>query len=721
MRIIIKKIIILFIIFKNLFAFNESNESSYINTKNITYNEIDNKIELGDNSLININSANIYSDRGIIDYNNNKIEIFGNLYIYQDNNILSAKNLVGNTSLTSFKVYNVSYIYNNDLKIDSNLMERVDDEIYFYDNFLTPCELNGYFNCPTWSFKIPKTLYLVSEDKFVHSNSFLQIADKKIFYVPYFSHYGNKADRKKGFLTPSLDFNIINGGTSINTPFYLPIGISSDLTLTPKFEFSSTKLETSENFEIKSNFSNKSQGGITKFEFNTRISEDDKRFYNFIDFEANNTLNKNNNLELKAYLTNSISNTRSDNVEQITYANTYVRSNSFNVFKKNDFLISEFNTITSFDESQNNLIPYIIPNVQYNNLIDLDNGFFLKNDLSLSILERGSSYNKNSKKNFGLSINNEIIQNKIIKSNFITNKLIFNNSFRKLEYDNNVSNKQYVQNNIIFSTNWEKYIYEDLIKSRLKFIINDDFNTFKNYTNEDSQSITFNYQHLFSDNRFYGFDLSDNSKRVTYGLELNKVFNKKKIDFKIGQGYDFSKNNIYLQKLNQNSKFSDMAFEVGMGIESILFKIDGRLDQKNLSKKEINYSADYNFSPFELNLIYNETSSNAFNSNSEDSKALKVNFGYKYNNNIKISTYSNMDLKNNYSPFENKTSLSFFDECSQLDISYTNTKYSDNFITVPKETIGISFKMDYLGFFSYEQNTDLFLKEKGKFYNGLNY
>ena len=44
-----------------------------------------------------------------------------------------------------------------DLKIDSDFVERSEDVIYFYNNFLTPCELDGYFNCPTWSLRIDET------------------------------------------------------------------------------------------------------------------------------------------------------------------------------------------------------------------------------------------------------------------------------------------------------------------------------------------------------------------------------------------------------------------------------------------------------------------------------------------------------------------------------------------------------------------------------------
>jgi lipopolysaccharide assembly outer membrane protein LptD (OstA) len=197
-------IIILFSQIIKLFA----NDDTYINSSNITYNEKENIVELAENSKINFKNTNILIDKGIIDYDKNEFEVFGNFYLYEELTILSGQDLKGNTKLDIFSANNVNYIYNDDLKIDSDYLIRENNLLYFYNNFLTPCELDGYFNCPTWSLSIDKTKYNIEEDKFTHFDSFLQIADYKVFYLPYFSHYGIKAPRKKGFLTPS--YSIFN-------------------------------------------------------------------------------------------------------------------------------------------------------------------------------------------------------------------------------------------------------------------------------------------------------------------------------------------------------------------------------------------------------------------------------------------------------------------------------------------------------------------------------
>ena len=80
---------------------------------------------------------------------------------------------------------------------------------------------------------------------------------------------------------------------------------------------------------------------------------------------------------------------------------------------------------------------------------------------------------------------------------------------------------------------------------------------------------------------------------------------------------------------------------------------------------------------------------------------------------------SNLDLKNNYSPFSQSVKLSIFDECSKLDITYTDERFNDDYNTKPNETISISYYMDYLGFFGYEQKSNLFFEEPGDFNYGL--
>ena len=52
-------------------------------------------------------------------------------------------------------------------------------------------------------------------------------------------------------------------------------------------------------------------------------------------------------------------------------------------------------------------------------------------------------------------------------------------------------------------------------------------------------------------------------------------------------------------------------------------------------------------------------------------------------------------------------------------ITYSNTRFNDNYNTKPSEIISLTFSMDYLGFFGYQQTTDLFFSEAGSIDYGL--
>ena len=359
-------VIFIFILFIRQILILYANNETYINTSNITYSEETNIVEFAEGSKININDTNILVDRGIIDYNKDTIEIFGNFYLYQELNILSGRDLVGNTRLTNFKANEVSYIYNNDLKIDSDFAKRSEDTIYFYNNFLTPCELDGYFNCPTWSLRIDETRYDIKKDKFNHYDTFIQIADTKVFYLPYFSHYGAKAPRQKGFLTPTLEFSI-GGDIGIITPYYLPLNIDSDIVFKPTLVFDNN-IGNFNSYKLNTLINHKNSGGDLTIDIYNEKLKTKSDLYSSVKFNSKQVINKNNILSYQALITNSVSNTRSNNDVPTTFEDIFIKIDSYDVFYNSDFLRSEISTVEALDSTKDSLIPLtpsVLPNAAF--------------------------------------------------------------------------------------------------------------------------------------------------------------------------------------------------------------------------------------------------------------------------------------------------------------------------------------------------------------------
>lgn len=709
---IIKIILIFFLYSQSILL--RANDDTYINSSNITFYENGNKIELAENSKINIEGVNLLIDRGIVDYEEDKIEVFGNFYLYENLNILSGKNLKGNVSLNKITAIDVSYIYNNDLKIDSNKLDRNNNLIIFHENFITPCELEGYFNCPTWSLRIEKTKYEIAEDKFTHYDSFLQIADYKIFYLPYFTHYGAKAPRKKGFLTPTSELTI-GGNQALITPYYLPLGVSTELLIKPKI-YIDENFELLTNYELNTILEKRTNGGNIKIEIDNIKKSNSSNINSSFKIFTKQVIDQNKVLSASGLFTNSVSTSRSTNDEPITFEDIFIRLENYNLFLINDYLKTEISSIESFKSSDNASTP-ISPSITYSNYVNLKNQTLI-NELDFSILRRDESSSGKPSESLKISLKNELINSSNNKNLNKFNKLLFINSISE-SYSNNENNTNSNSNKSFFVLSTDLFFIKNKnITPRVKLILPTQFSNTNKSVNEDSNAITFNYHNQYSENRFFGYDKFDVSSRIVYGLENEFNLGPQKISLNINQSYDFSKNTSYTTAINQNKKLSDYAIEVETTYKDVIFKLDARLDQQNQSKKEMNYS--FNFSnPINFEVRYHETDSDAFSNISNDTQAIDLNISKRINKNLFANYSTNLDVKNNYDPYKSTFMISLSDECSQLDLAYTNIRFNDNFNTKPEEKISLSYRMDYLGFFGYEQSTNLFFSQPGEFNYGL--
>ena len=127
--------------------------------------------------------------------------------------------------------------------------------------------------------------------------------------------------------------------------------------------------------------------------------------------------------------------------------------------------------------------------------------------------------------------------------------------------------------------------------------------------------------------------------------------------------------------------------------------------------------------PINILVNYNQTSRNAYKDLSNDTESLRLSFNKNINKNIALDFNTNIDLKNNSSPYYQKIGISFFDECSKFSIIYDRSKFNDNFNTKPEESVRFEFYMDYLGFVGYEQSTNLINNQKSENYysSGVNF
>ena len=114
-----------FISFKSISTEIELNNSkvTYINSKNIFFDNENNKVILGKDSYINNDEVTIVANGGYIDFKKNNIIIDDKFYILQVNEIFSGKNLKSDTKFINATADDVSYIINKDFKIQSSSLK----------------------------------------------------------------------------------------------------------------------------------------------------------------------------------------------------------------------------------------------------------------------------------------------------------------------------------------------------------------------------------------------------------------------------------------------------------------------------------------------------------------------------------------------------------------------------------------------------------------------
>jgi LPS-assembly protein len=698
------RVLLIFITFMSLNVIaNEITNEIYVNSNNIDYDKRNNIINLGENSLINYHSASIKTDSGKINVNDKTIFINGNFYLNFDGDIMKGNQLKADLNFKEGSAKNVNYIFDKNLKINSKNLKKKNNQIIFQDSFITPCNLKGFFNCPTWSIKVKKTKYDINEDSFKHFSAFLQVADKKIFYMPYFSHYGSKAQRQEGFLTPTTQLtNEVLGG-NITIPYYLPFNTQSDIKITPTiyFEQSLTRY-----FENELEYRHRIKEGDIKLSLNNfydRRSQGQIRKGYSIDTAANLNLNKNNNININLNYTSSISKHKSDNNSKAASLDSDITLNTYNVINENDLIITKISGSKALNTNINTSNPYELPSVRYINYTTFNNNLILNNELKIDLISRNTSSNYLPMKIFRTNLINSFQKNYNLYDNYnLINRLKLYNSFYVIEEGNantNIISGNSHQISTYASSEINKILKQKngtKLKPRAKIIISN-ISKGKNLNlNDNSQSLSFNYNNLFQENKYFGSDKKENGSRVILALEQNyKLNNGLDLEINYGRSYNFEKNKNLMLDIKQDSKFSDHLTELSFSYKNNEINYNSRYDKKNFDLKEDSISYEFQNDKNVFNLNKDLNSSKAY-VNSNSNHFMTADYTRRINKNSNFNYQTEINLENHYKVYKQDFGLEFFDECSKLSLLYSINNYSDGDLLKPNKTFSITYELDFV-------------------------
>ncbi|AZL15519.1 LPS-assembly protein LptD [Rickettsiales endosymbiont of Stachyamoeba lipophora] len=170
----------------------------------------------------------LIADKVIYYKNSDSAYAIGNVTLLDEKgNIAFANKVILTDKLTKglVKAIEIRLANNGYLRAKSAIKTNAEDTI-FYDGKYTACKCNGFG--PMWQINSKKSLVLNKGETLKHYNAWFEIYHAPIFYIPYISHHGPKAQRRSGFLVPKYAHGT-QLGWSVKVPYYFNIAPNKDL------------------------------------------------------------------------------------------------------------------------------------------------------------------------------------------------------------------------------------------------------------------------------------------------------------------------------------------------------------------------------------------------------------------------------------------------------------------------------------------------------------
>lgn len=194
-----------------------------------------------------------------------QIEIDGPLMLSDGTgNDLTADQATLTRDLQNGLVESARFMLQNQLRMEAQELERKEGRFstlrHVAATSCVPCDGSK----PLWQIRAAEVHHDALEKQVYFKNAQLRILDVPVFYLPYMRLPDPTVERARGFLVPSLKTTTLLG-TGIKVPYFIPLGESRDITLTPYISTKTKTLETRYRQAFNS-------GTLT---LNTALSQDD--------------------------------------------------------------------------------------------------------------------------------------------------------------------------------------------------------------------------------------------------------------------------------------------------------------------------------------------------------------------------------------------------------------------------------------------------------------
>ncbi|WP_224824601.1 LPS-assembly protein LptD [Cognatishimia sp. MH4019] len=124
-------------------------------------------------------------------------------------------------------------VLDQQLQISSNQINRAEGRYtQSYQTTVSSCQVCAHRPVPLWSIRSTRVTHDELEKQIYFDNARLRVMDVPIFYLPRLRVPDPTLERARGFLTPSIR-STSKVGTGLRLPYFIPLGDSADITLTP--------------------------------------------------------------------------------------------------------------------------------------------------------------------------------------------------------------------------------------------------------------------------------------------------------------------------------------------------------------------------------------------------------------------------------------------------------------------------------------------------------
>ena len=703
---------IIIIILISTFTNVQNAKEILIYADNISYDDNQNLIARG-NAKVNSDNEIIISELIIYKKNEEKFVIpKGFSFKDEKNNYYYGSSGEFNRNMSRGIINDAKLLLNDGSRIVGKKIIREGDIDIVSKGVYSPCTSRikiKDFMCPIWQLEGETILHDNKDLMLYQKHSKMKFLNVPVFYLPYIvTPSPLRKKRKSGFLNPTINFNFLDTKVSqtVSLPYYFNLNIDKELTLTPKLSYgggtdSSQRFLFDYNQIISGGNLNIDYTMDTKFE-----NQNNEEWFQNASLVTNYDQNLNQKFRINidsAFQTSRNYIQTTDQENKLSYASslsTKLNLYGYKLFEENDTFNINFSTYQATQATENSrTIPKVLPAVNYYSGTKSINDIKYSNNMNFYNIIREENTDihaeQQQKISYNLSASKDFIKYKskiILKSN-IYNQIY---STKNKKIDNVNTSSEYYRFFPILGLSIEtpfKHKKTDIFFSpNLNFIISSGQSNTNKISNEDSSNNTFSIQNQSSLNRYSGTDKLDNSKRINYGININKD----KVTIDLSQNYEFTNNSNYHKESGNINHLSDALGSIKYRDTNNLLQYEARYDSENNKINRNKFTLENINRIGKINLSYldeKKETNNIITSNQEV-------FTYSYES-IKFLKYNNINIKGSYNASNEKNNeysilYKYFDECFGINVDFTRKDYLNDKIK-PSDTLTLTFSFKNLG------------------------